>query len=179
VSVNQGWVPHQIPKYVKRCLTVSHFRFLSKNKKTTEEATMASGQTKQRRGLLGKLGMKKKSKKEQPKEEPMPNPVRVEKKPEEMPVVEEQPQEENEATEEEPQAEAEPLEPPMEDAEGEKAEEEDAPEERGEPKEVEEPTEAEAQSTLVSDDAEARELPEEAPSTPTNAQSMGFLCGCI
>lgn len=148
-------------------------RLLSKSKKTEETVETA---VVKRRGLLGKIGLKKKVKKTPQEVKP------AEEKPvEESAIVEEKPVEE---TSEEPAAA--PLEP-----EEEKKEEEETPEEEDrdedEPKEeeaaAEEPMEEdEADAEPMVDEcptAEERDQPEdEASATPREA-STGFLCGCL
>jgi hypothetical protein len=132
-------------------------RLLNRNKKTVETVENVTGQVK-RRGILGNLGLKKKSK-EQTKEEQKPEePVEEhadEVAPSPTPVAEE----------------SKPLEPEEEEA-----------------RELDEPIEEEpaVESTPVEDAIDGivaavddREQPVDESSTPVGATSTGFLCGCL
>jgi hypothetical protein len=140
---------------------ISIFRLLNRNKKSAETAETVDITVVKRRGILGHLGLKKKAK-DQAKEEDKT----------EEPVVEEHAEEA--APSPAPVEETKPLEPEAEDARevDEPKEEEPAQEESAPAEEIKEEDEIVAK-------VEEREQPIDATSTPKEATSTGFLCGCL
>jgi hypothetical protein len=158
---------------------------MNRNKKAAaaEDETIKTEFVK-RRGILGKLGMKKKSK----------SPVEMG---EEKPEHEETAEETTPVGEEAAPAEEEPTSEPLEPEAEKKDEEEPADEDKEEDEAADERDNAnddeavpeepivEEQSAHVDvapdadDRAEIEEREQPEPTTPRTAQSTGFLCGCL
>ena len=146
-------------------------RLLNKSKKTEEtvETTLVK-----RRGILGKIGLKKKEKVAK-NDEPI-----AEDAAEETPVVENVVSTHSAHAEEAHTEEAKPLEPEAEKKDEEPTEERDIvePKEEESAPIEEEPKEAAAEPFEETEVIEEREQPEQS-ATPRDAPSTGFLCGCI
>jgi hypothetical protein len=169
-------------------------RLLNRGKKAAAtEAETLKGDVVKRRGLLGKLGMKKKSK--------APVPIRAEKPVEDDTVEDTMPAREEEAAPAGEEPTPEPLEP-----EAAKKEEEEEPADEDDKEEQEDPAEDPAEerdedikedepvaeepdaeeqladaeaAPVVEEGAEIEEREQPEPTTPRTSQSTGFLCGCL
>ena len=158
VSIRNSSLNHVYPCHHQPNLR-HFFRLLNRNKKTETAETVEVSKSK-RRGLLGNLGLKKKSKEQAKKEEEKP---------------EEHVEEHAEETAPEPVEETKPLEPEEEDARELEAAKEEEPVE--EP--VEDPAPVEELKEEINEIIEEREQPVMECATPKEATSTGFLCGCL